>query len=74
MYYFVEENLLFSGDTILEEITGPTFRPTGSDQDMRDSVKRFKSLGYAEDTPMYPGHGNETTYGYVLRHNRAVKE
>lgn len=74
MYYFIEENLLFSGDTILEEVTGPTFRPTGSDQDMRDSVTRFKSLGYAEDTPMYPGHGNATTYGHVLQHNRAVKE
>lgn len=74
MYYFIEENLLFSGDTILEEVTGPTYRPTGSDQDMRDSVTRFRSLGYAEDTPMYPGHGNGTTYGYVLQHNRAVKE
>lgn len=74
MYYFIEENLLFSGDTILEDVTGPTFRPTGSDQDMRDSVTRFKSLGYAEDTPMYPGHGNGTTYGQVLQHHRAVKE
>lgn len=55
-------------------MTGPTFRPTGSDQDMRDSVTRFKSLSYAEDTPMYPGHGNGTTYGHVLQHNRAVKE
>lgn len=73
MYYFTDENLLFSGDTILEKVTGPTYRPTGSDQDMRESVKRFKSLGYAEDTPMYPGHGNGTTYGHVLRHNRAVK-
>lgn len=74
MYYFVEGNLLFSGDTILEEVTGPTFRPTGSDQDMRDSVMRFRSLGYAEDTPMYTGHGNGTTYGHVLQHNQAVKE
>ena len=74
MYYFTAENLLFSGDTILEKVTGPTYRPTGSDQDMCESVKRFKSLGYAEDTPMYPGHGNGTTYGHVLQHNQAVKE
>lgn len=74
MYYFTDENLLFTGDTILEDVTGPTFRPTGSDQDMSDSVKRFKALGYAGETPLYPGHGNATTYEYVLHHNQAVKE
>lgn len=74
MYYFADENLLFTGDTILEDVTGPTFRPTGSNQDMSDSVKRFKTLGYAGDTPLYPGHGNVTTYEYVVNHNQAVKE
>lgn len=74
MYYFTDENLLFTGDTILENVTGPTFRPTGSDQDMRDSVKRFKTLGYMGETTLYPGHGNATTYEYVLNHNQAVKE
>ena len=74
MYYFKDENLLFTGDTVLEDVTGPTFRPTGSDRDMKDSVKRFKALGYAGDTPLYPGHGKATTYEYVLNHNKAVKE
>ena len=74
MYYFTDENLLFTGDTVLENVTGPTYRPTGSDQDMKDSVKRFKTLGYAGDTPLYPGHGNSTTYEYALKHNRDVKE
>lgn len=74
MFYFTDENLLFTGDTVLEDVTGPTYRPTGSDQDMKDSVKRFKTLGYAGDTPLYPGHGNATTYEYVLKHNRDVKE
>ena len=74
MYYFAAENLLFTGDTVLEDVTGPTYRPTGSNQDMKASVKRFKTLGYAGDTPLYPGHGNATTYEYVLNHNQAVKE
>ncbi len=74
MYYFTDENLLFTGDTVLEDITGPTYRPTGSNQDMKDSVKRFKTLGYAGETPLYPGHGNATTYEYVRNHNQAVKE
>lgn len=62
MYYFIDENLLFTGDTILEDVTGPTFRPTGSRQDMRNSVKRFKMLGYAGETPLYPGHGNMQSF------------
>lgn len=74
MYYFMDENLLFTGDTVLEDVTGPTFRPTGSEQDMKDSVKRFKALGYTGETPLYPGHGKSTTYEYVLKHNRDVKE
>ena len=74
MYYFTDENLLFTGDTVLEDVTGPTFRPTGSNQDMKNSVKRFKTLGYDGKTPLYPGHGNATTYEYVLNHNQAVKE
>lgn len=73
MYYFTDENLLFTGDTVLEYVTGPTYRPTGSNQDMKDSVKRFKTLGYAGETPLYPGHGNATTYEYVLNHNQAVR-
>ncbi len=73
MYYFTDENLLFTGDTILEDVTGPTYRPTGSAQDMKNSVKCFKTLGYDGDTPLYPGHGNATTYEYVLNHNRDVK-
>ncbi len=74
LYSFTDENLLFTGDTILEDVTGPTFRPTGSNQDMKASVKRFKALGYDGATPLYPGHGNATTYEAVLKHNRDVKE
>lgn len=74
MYYFTDENLLFTGDTVLEDVTGPTYRPTGSDQDMKASVERFKALGYDGEMPLYPGHGNATTYEYVLNHNQAVKE
>lgn len=48
MCYFTDENLLFTGDTVLEDVTGPTYRPTGSDQDMKDSVKQFKTLAMRE--------------------------
>lgn len=41
---------------------------------MRNSVKRFKMLGYMGETPLYPGHGNVTTYEYVLNHKRVYQE
>lgn len=72
MYYFRDENVLFSGDTVLLDVAGPTFRPTGSDEDMKASIEKFKQLGYAEDTPVYAGHKDATTYGYLLTHNKDV--
>lgn len=74
MYYFKNENMLFTGDTILKDVTGPTFRPTGSEEDMKNSVEKFKKLSYASDTPVYPGHGDVTSYEYMLTKNKDVKE
>lgn len=73
MYYFKNENILFSGDTILKYMAGPTFRQTGSDEDMKKSIKKFKNFGYSDKTPVYPGHREATTYGYILLNNKDVK-
>lgn len=73
MYYFKNENILFSGDTILIDRTGPTNRPTGSDEDMKESIKRFRNFGYSDETPVYPGHRAITTYGYILRNNKDLE-
>lgn len=68
MYYFKNEDLLFTGDTMLKNFVGPTDRPTGSSSDMKNTLVKFKSLGYNADTPTYPGHGESTTYGYLVNH------
>lgn len=73
LYYFKNENVLFTGDTIMRDVASP-IRPTGSAEDQKASIKKFMNLGYQDNTPVYPGHGSDTTYGYLLENNVEVKE
>lgn len=72
LYYFKNENVLFTGDTIMKRLASP-IRPTGSEEDQRNSILKFTQLGYPGDTPVYPGHDESTTYGYLMKHNVEVK-
>lgn len=73
LYYFKNENVLFTGDTIMRDVASP-IRVTGSAEEQKASIKKFVNLGYKDDTPVYPGHGSDTTYGYLLENNVEVKE
>lgn len=73
MYYFRNDNVLFTGDSILKDISVP-IRATGSKKEQMESMRKFMNLGYRDDTPVYPGHGASTTYGYLLDSNPDVKE
>lgn len=72
LYYFKNEEVLFTGDTIMRDVASP-IRPTGSEEDQKNSIRKFINLGYRDDTPVYPGHGAETTYGYLIENNVEVK-
>ena len=67
-YYFPEEKVVFTGDTLFCYSVGRTDFPTGSGADMQTSVKRLlKEL--PETTRVCPGHNEETTIGYEKRYN-----
>ena len=66
-YYFEEEKLLFSGDTLFRETYGRTDFETGSEEDMRKSVKRLLEL--PEDVKVYPGHNDFTTIEHERKYN-----
>lgn len=57
--YCKEEELLFSGDTLFKGTWGRTDLPTGSREDIMDSIIK-KLLILPDDTIVYPGHGRET--------------
>lgn len=66
-FYFEEEGLLFSGDTLFFESVGRTDFATGSVSDMRQSLEKLFKLPY--DTKVYPGHHDFTTIGHEIEYN-----
>lgn len=60
--YCEEYKMIFTGDTLFRGTWGRTDLPTGSIQDIMDSITN-KLLTLPEDTMVYPGHGLVTTIG-----------
>ena len=67
-YYIEKEDILFSGDTLFHMSYGRVDFPTGSSQDMLDSVKRLLNT-LPEQVMVYPGHMDGTTIGYEKKYN-----
>lgn len=70
-YYFYEEDVLISGDTLFNTSIGRTDFPTGSSSQLVRSVKE-KLFVLPEETKVYPGHMEETTIGYEKKNNPYV--
>lgn len=66
-FYFEEDGLLFSGDTLFCETFGRTDFETGSMSDMRNSIERLLKL--PPKTKVYPGHNDFTTIGHERDYN-----
>ncbi len=66
-FYFEEDGLLFSGDTLFCETVGRTDFETGSISDMRKSIERLLKL--PPETKVYPGHNDFTTIGHERDYN-----
>ncbi len=57
-FYFKNENVLFTGDTLFEGAVGRTDLSYSSKDDLKQSLKKiFKLPG---ETIIYPGHGEDT--------------
>lgn len=67
-FYFEDEKLLISGDTLFLESVGRTDLPTGSMAKLGRSVKE-KLMVLPEDVKVYPGHGDSTTIGHEKKYN-----
>ena len=72
-YYFEEEKLLISGDTLFQESVGRTDFPTGSMSTLVRSV-REKLMVLPDDVTVYPGYGECTTIGHERKYNPFVAE
>lgn len=66
-YYFQDDGILFSGDTLFAGSVGRTDFPGGSMARLMDSLKKLTAL--PPGTVVVPGHGPETTIGAEVRTN-----
>ncbi len=71
-YYIEESNMLICGDTLFASSVGRTDLPTGSEEDLRRSIKE-KLYVLPDETVCYPGHGEFTKIGYEKKNNMFVK-
>ena len=67
-YYFGEEGVLFSGDTLFCCSVGRTDFPTGSMSQIHNSIHE-KLFVLPEETVVYPGHDQATDIAYEKRYN-----
>lgn len=67
-FYFEEDDILISGDTLFDESVGRTDFPTSSTSELIRSVKE-KLFILPDETVVYPGHGELTTIGHEKLYN-----
>lgn len=66
-YYFADEKLLLSGDTLFAGSIGRTDLPGGDMPKLMESLKKLAAL--PDDTLVIPGHGPHTTIAEEKRGN-----
>ncbi|MBO4845031.1 MAG: MBL fold metallo-hydrolase [Lachnospiraceae bacterium] len=67
-FYFEDDDILISGDTLFEESIGRTDLPTGSISELKRSITEKLAL-LPDDTKVFPGHGASTTIGHERDYN-----
>ena len=70
-YYFPEEKVLISGDTLFLESYGRTDLDTGSHTAILKSLKE-RLFQLPDDVDVYPGHMDPTTIGHEKQYNPAT--
>lgn len=68
-YYFVDDKILISGDTLFKDSVGRTDLPTGNSSMLLKSISE-KLMLLEDDVSVLPGHGESTSIGYEKKYNR----
>jgi glyoxylase-like metal-dependent hydrolase (beta-lactamase superfamily II) len=66
-FYFPDEGVIFTGDTLFRNAIGRTDLPCSEPEKMEDSLKKLFCL--PPETKVFPGHGDETTLAYEIEFN-----
>lgn len=68
---FIDDNCIFTGDTLMKLSMGRTDLPTSNNTDMFASLKKLYNLN--ENYTVYPGHGGTSTLEYEKNYNPFLK-
>ena len=63
-FYFKDDKVMFTGDFIFQGTMGRMDLPTGSYEDILNSLE--KMVNYPKDIDVYPGHGEKTVLGLEI--------
>ncbi len=72
-YYFEDEKVLISGDTLFLESVGRTDLPTGDSEALIESIRRELMI-LPDEVAVYPGHGGRTDIGHERAYNPYLRE
>ena len=71
VYYFPEENVMFTGDTLFKGSIGRTDLYGGDYSTLLKTLSKFRD--YPADTLVYSGHGEKTSIAYELKYNPYIR-
>ena len=66
-FYFKEEGIIFTGDTLFKGTVGRTDLLGGCHETTLKTIEKLKK--FPNETIVYPGHGDSTTIGYEKENN-----
>ncbi len=66
-YYFINNKVLISGDTLFYMSIGRDDLPTGDHRKVNASLEKLKTL--PKETKVYPGHGQNSSMEFELKFN-----
>ena len=67
VYYFKDEQVMFTGDFLFRKTIGRTDLETSDVLAMANSIEKIKS--FPDDIKIYPGHGESSNLGYEKVYN-----
>lgn len=67
-FYFENDKVMITGDTLFAGSVGRSDLPTGSELKLIDNVQMLVNT-YPEDVKIYPGHGGQSTIEREKRYN-----
>lgn len=72
LYYYKEENALFTGDTLFKNSIGRYDLPTANVEELIQSLRKIAFLNF--DAVVYPGHGPQSTLAIEQMYNPYLRQ